>query len=49
MLAASPVNSEHTRDHDARGELGHDFRAVETLPENDRTRYTITPPPAKNS
>ncbi len=23
--------------------LGHDFVAVETLPENDRTRYTITP------
>lgn len=23
--------------------LGHDFVGVETLPENDRTRYTITP------
>ena len=23
--------------------LGHDFHEVETLPENDRTRYTITP------
>ncbi|MFZ2279983.1 MAG: type IIL restriction-modification enzyme MmeI [Prosthecobacter sp.] len=23
--------------------LGHDFQQVETLPENDRTRYTITP------
>lgn len=24
-------------------ELGHDFQEVETLPENDRTRYTISP------
>jgi hypothetical protein len=24
-------------------ELGHDFHEVETLPENDRTRYTISP------
>jgi len=24
-------------------DLGHDFQQVETLPENDRTRYTITP------
>lgn len=24
-------------------DLAHDFRQVETLPENDRTRYTITP------
>ena len=23
--------------------LTHDFREVETLPENDRTRYTISP------
>lgn len=29
-------------------ELGHDFQQVETLPENDRTRYTITPQARKD-
>jgi hypothetical protein len=29
-------------------ELGHDFQEVETLPENDRTRYTITPQARKD-
>jgi hypothetical protein len=29
-------------------ELGHDFHEVETLPENDRTRYTITPQARKD-
>jgi hypothetical protein len=29
-------------------ELGHDFHQVETLPENDRTRYTITPQARKD-
>ena len=24
-------------------DLGHDFHAIETLPENDRVRYTISP------
>jgi hypothetical protein len=28
--------------------LGHDFQQVETLPENDRTRYTITPQARKD-
>jgi hypothetical protein len=28
--------------------LGHDFHEVETLPENDRTRYTITPQARKD-
>lgn len=28
--------------------LGHDFQEVETLPENDRTRYTITPQARKD-
>ena len=28
--------------------LGHDFHSVETLPENDRTRYTITPQARKD-
>ena len=28
--------------------LGHDFQQVETLPENDRTRYTITPKARKD-
>jgi hypothetical protein len=28
--------------------LGHDFHQVETLPENDRTRYTITPQARKD-
>jgi hypothetical protein len=28
--------------------LGHDFHDVETLPENDRTRYTITPQARKD-
>jgi len=28
-------------------DLGHDFHDVETLPENDRTRYTISPPARK--
>jgi hypothetical protein len=27
--------------------LAHDFQQVETLPENDRTRYTITPQACK--
>ncbi len=29
-------------------DLGHDFHQVETLPENDRTRYTITPQARKD-
>jgi hypothetical protein len=29
-------------------DLGHDFHEVETLPENDRTRYTITPQARKD-
>ena len=28
--------------------LAHDFQQVETLPENDRTRYTITPQARKD-
>ena len=27
--------------------LGHDFHAIDTLPENDRIRYTISPPARK--
>ncbi|MBX3282887.1 MAG: restriction endonuclease [Acidobacteria bacterium] len=30
-------------------ELGHDFHEVETLPENDRTRYTISPAARKEA
>ena len=29
-------------------DLAHDFQQVETLPENDRTRYTITPQARKD-
>jgi len=44
----SSTHSPLTTPHSPEIMLGHDFHQVETLPENDRTRYTITPQARKD-